>query len=175
MPFARTFALSVAALLLAGCFDSKAPLVDPKTSDHVAPDRGRYETLKRQDGKWVHDSYFRLTLARTGAKAGWYRIRAEHEDDGGVVLSRIDATRFLAQVDGSDGYWYGLLVRDRNAWLTYDLDKLCREFTAEETERFGIRSRSSGDCEVTSLEGLKRYLVENAGSLPEPGLKYVRR
>ena len=164
----RIALFTVLALGLGGCLVSEGPIIAPGEAAFPLPDRASAERFTLSDNNWTHQAYDSAYRSGSG-----YVVTREDGDEMEMTLKRIAQNTFIAQIKGSEGYMYGLLVFQGNTIYEYAPD--CEDFNAAEMQRYGLVKKDGDDCTVTSAQGLAAaYLAQLQKGL-RAGTAYVLR
>jgi len=150
----RIVAVAVAALVLAGCWMSKVPLLEPREA--VFPIRdGTYMRVNELDGKREQ-----IVFRRRGA---WYDVTVQGQATQRLMFEEIDAGRMEAYAymlrQSKDEYYYGVMVFRRRSIEEIRPD--CAE-DAEYANAVGVHANDDGECVFKDRESLIRALEEVA-------------
>ena len=160
------------ALGLSGCLVSEGPLISPSEAAFPLADRVSAERFSpsSDNNGWTHQAYD--SAYRSGST---YVVKREgSEDETVLTFKRIAPNTFIAQTGGNEaGYMYGLVVLKGDTLYEYDLD--CEDFNAAQMQRYGLFKKDTGDCGVTSVQGLAAAYLDQLQSGRRPETAYVLR
>jgi len=153
---ARWAVLSLAALLLAGCFTSERALITPATADRPLPRQARGEELDWNGTAWARKGGVTLRLDGTH-----YVLRPNAgDDDLRFLLKRVDDGVYIAQADDSGHILYGVMQRSGNMiYLHMFPEDGCAGLTADQIRRFGLTVTKEAECRVPSFDALASAML----------------
>lgn len=166
MKLIRTAVLAAAALLLAACYMSKAPLLDSRDATWPIAE-GTYTRIAELGGK-REDIEFR----RRGA---WYNVTVAGQAPRQLMFQELgeingaDAYAYMAR--GGDEYYYGVMLLYRNSIEEIVPD--CSEDSAA-ARRAGARETDDGECVFTDPDQVLQAL-EDVARDGRPDYRIVRR
>jgi len=153
---ARWAVLSLAALLLAGCFTSERALITPATADRPLPRQARGEELDWKGGAWSRKGG--VTLRLDGAH---YVLHTDAEgDDLRFLLKRVSGGAYIVQAEDAGQILYGVMQRSGNMiYLHMFPEDGCGGLTADQVQRFGLTVTKQRECRAPSFDALASAMM----------------